>query len=123
MKKEVKVSLVAAFQSLKFLPKPLAIGANNVNPKLLLLEDGIEYRNLFFTNRKRYDQIEMIDIHLGSFEMLSVKTTNIYISFNDSIFTFMGNLNSLDKLKNLLIEFRDRGCPLSEEALNLIDGG
>ena len=116
-----KVKLVAAFLGVKFLPMPFSIGSNNLNPKLILKESHIEYRNIFFTNKKPYTQIDYVDIYTNSLKIFGITTTNICIFFKNDIFTFVGNLNSAERLKDLLITFSELGVILSEKSIKFIE--
>jgi hypothetical protein len=124
-KKEVsdivlKVDLLVAFLSFKFLPSPLVFGKNNLNPKLILKSKTIEYRSLFLTRERSYEEIELVDIFVNSTRIFSMTTTNVRIYFNSTIFVFVGNTNSLDKLKKVLRAFEAKNCKLSEKAKALI---
>ena len=114
------VPLVAAFKGVKFFPEPLAIGYNNFNPKLILNDDCIEFRCLFFMNRKKYDQIEKIDIYVSKKKTFGIGTVNVCISFKDSLFTFVGNLNNVEELKKLLKTLKAKKLNLTEKASQLM---
>jgi len=118
---EKEIHLVAAFKGVKFIPPPFVFGHNNLNPKLILKEAEIEFKSLLFTQHKPYTSIDKIDVFINDFKVLGITTTNIIIVFKDSIFTFTGNLNSLEKLKELVALFDDKQCPLSEKAQRLSD--
>lgn len=112
MSQEVK--LIAAFLGLRFLPLPLAIGSNSINPKLVLHDSTVEYRALFSTDVIRYSDIEEVDIYLA------YKTTNISIQPKDSIFRFVGNLNNKARLIEVLRFLKQKNCSLTERALKLL---
>lgn len=118
---EIKIELVAAFKGLTFLPNPLTIGLNNANPKLILKKEQIEFRNLLFTTKKTYSQIEEVDVYINSFKLFGISTTNICLTFKDSIFTFVGNLNNMARLIELVTYFRDKGIVLTERAKKTIN--
>lgn len=115
-KNTLTADLVAAFVSFKFLPPPFSVGHNNLNPKLILKEDSLEFRGAFFTNRKMYAQIEEVNCSISSSKISLLRMNIVRISFNDTIFTFSGNLRSLDGLKEVLRFLDSKGCPLSERA-------
>lgn len=121
MKQNIEIILVAAFKGVTFIPPPLIFGHNNLNPKLILKEKCIEFRNLFFTQEKQYSDIKEVGVFTNSFKLFGVKTSNILLSFNNSIFTFSGNLNDNEKLRELLGLFEKKGCKLSPEARVFLD--
>lgn len=116
-RKELNVSLVAGFVSVKFLPAPFTLAYNNFNPKLILGESKLEYRGAFSTNRKSYRQIEIVDCAIGSGFFQS---NSIRLQFKDSIFTFSGNVGTINGLKEAIKFFKDKGCNLSEKAGKLV---
>lgn len=116
MNKNIEIKLVAAFKGVTFIPSPFVLGHNNINPKLILKEQGIEFKNLFFTQEKQYSEIKEVTIFINNFKLLGVKTTNVCLSFNNSVFTFIGNLNDEKKLRELLALFKKKGCNLTSEA-------
>jgi len=118
---ENEIHLVAAFKGIKFIPPPFVFGHNNLNPKLILRENGIEFKSLLFTQHKPYASIDKVDVFINDIKVLGITTTNIIIVFKDSIFTFTGNLNNLEKLKELVILFDDKQCSLSEKAKTFKD--
>ena len=114
------VSLKAAFKGVKFIKMPFVIGTNNLNPLLELYQNDIQYRNLFFKSTKRYETIETVDVFVHKGMLLGKTTTNICLYFKNSIFTFVGNTDNLEQLKEVVIFFKDRGCNLSKKAQDLI---
>lgn len=108
-----KVELIASFLGLRFLPPPLGIGSNSINPKLIFHEDEVEYR-VFSTTRINYTSIEKVDV------FLFYKTTNLLLTRHDSVFTFGGNLNDRAKLIEVLRFLQRKGCSLTEKALNFM---
>jgi hypothetical protein len=121
IKDGVSIPLVAAFCGLRILPFPFALGGNNLNPKLLLYEEHLEYKSLFRTQTKTYQEIAEVDVYVNNLKVFSIGTTNIRLSFTGSVFTFMGNLNDLEKLKEVLFFLREKGCWLSDKAASLLD--
>jgi len=121
IKDGVSIPLVAAFFGLKIVPFPFALGGNNLNPKLLLHEEYIEYKSLFRTQTKTYQEIDEVDVFVSNLKVFSIGTTNIRLSFTGSVFTFMGNLNDLEKLKEVLLFLRAKGCRLSDKAASLLE--
>ncbi|MCR9228453.1 MAG: hypothetical protein NXH90_13625 [Flavobacteriaceae bacterium] len=119
--KDITVKLVAAFRGITFLPGPFVIGSNNANPKLVLGKNHIEYRNLVRTHKKTYAQIKKVDVYINSFRMMGVGTTNICLTFKDSMFTFSGNLNDKKRLQGLVAYFVTKGVPLTEKAKRLLE--
>ncbi len=116
---ELKVDLVAGFASFKFLPPPFSVGHNNLNPKLILKENGLEFRGAFFTNHKKYGDIEKVDCSVSSIGLFGKNM--IRLSFTDTIFTFSGNIRTLEGLKEVLAFLDGKGCLLSEKAKNLLE--
>lgn len=117
---EKKIALVAAFKGAKFIPSPFTLGHNNLNPKLILKDAGIEFRSMFLTQHKKYADIQEVDVYINKIKLAGISTTLIILSFKDSIFTFSGNVNSLEKLKELVLFFKEQHCPISKNAQNLL---
>ncbi|SMO66020.1 hypothetical protein [Solitalea koreensis] len=106
------VKIIAGFMGLKFLPKWIAVAHNNLNPKLIFSDAGIEYRAFIFTNQLEYNEIESVDI------FLSIKTTNIYLIRNNSMFTVSANTNNENELYKCLKYLKAKGCVLTDKAEN-----
>ncbi len=111
---EMSVPLLASFLGIKYVPSPFVLGHNNLNPKLTFLQDGIEYK-IFSKKYKRYSDIELVDIWIGP------HTKNLHFKFNDSIFTFRGNLYDEKNLKSVLDFLKKKNCPLSPEAREFLE--
>ena len=112
------IALRAGFVSLKFLPSPLSIGGNNINPKLVLDRDHFEYRGLFSSKARMYSEIEEIDIYVNILPIFS--SSNISFKFKDSPFTFSASLRKGEELIDLLIFLQEKGCKLSKKAHEFI---
>ncbi len=110
----MSVPLLASFLGIKHLPSPFAFGHNNLNPKLTFLEDGIEYK-VFFKKYKKYSDIESVDIWIGP------RTKNLHLKFNDSMFTFIGNVYDEKNLKSVLDFLKKKNCQLTPEAKELLE--
>ena len=108
------IQLAAAFLGLKFLPHPLVLGSNNLNPKLILHDEQVEYRATFSTDLISYTAIEKIDVYF------SYKTTTIRIIRQDSVFTFAGNLSDKNKLVDVLQFFKNKNCLLTDKASKVL---
>jgi hypothetical protein len=106
----LKVNVIASFLGLKFLPRVIALAFNNLNPKLILTNDDIEYRAFVFNRRLAYAEIESVDI------LLWIQTTNVYLVRNNSIFTVSANTNNEYELYRCLEYLKRKGCNLSERA-------
>lgn len=104
--------LSAGFRGVKFMPKLYAWGHNNLNPKLILLEDHIEYRGAFRIRKALYQEIEKIDVFIWN-----KRTNNIVITKTTSIFTFIGNFKMRKQLQDCLKIFYNKGCILPPNAL------
>jgi hypothetical protein len=112
---EVKCSLIASFLGVKFIPMPIVLGVNNFNPKLIFRDHEIECRACFTTKRTVYNEVESVDVFFAR------KTTNICIRWKNSVFTFIGNFNNKELLKEALLIMRAKDCPLSAAALLFIE--
>ncbi|MEZ5023532.1 MAG: hypothetical protein R2728_09795 [Chitinophagales bacterium] len=110
----MKINIRAAFLSFKFIPRPFTIGYNNINPKLIFHDDEIEFRNVFTTNKLRYDAIESVDIYT------IFKTNNIILKPKNSILTHSFNVKDKSQFQLALQFLSDKNCPLSEKALKAI---
>lgn len=108
-----RIDIYAAFAGLTFLPAPFAVASNSFNPKFILHDEQIEYRVLR-TSRVRYEQIARVDV------FLFYKTTNLVLTRHDSVFTFMGNLTSTDKLVGVVKFLQAKRCSLTERAVHFI---
>ncbi len=106
---KIPIPLLASFGRIKFLPSFLAIGHNSINPQLILLKDGMEYR-LFPKKYKDYSDIELVDI------TVLPGTRNLDFRFKNSIFTFSANVFDEANLKNALKFLQKKNCPLSDKA-------
>jgi len=104
------VKIIAAFLGIKFLPRAIALAFNNFNPKLILSDEGVEYRAFIFTARLAYREIERVDI------LLWTQTTNVYLIRNNSIITVSANTNNEKELYRCLEYLRTKGCSLSDRA-------
>jgi hypothetical protein len=81
LKDNMNIKIIAGFVGLKFLPKLMSIEHNNLNPKLILKKDSIEYKGAFFTNNSSYDSIESIDIYTNdSLKVGRIGTINLTYS-------------------------------------------
>lgn len=109
-KNKYTVKVIATFWSVKFLPKPLILGKNNIHPKFILAENEIEYRTTFWTRSIRYEDIEVVDV----FEFL--KTSNIYITIKGSVFTLSANMYKAEELYKCLKILLDKKCELTPKA-------
>jgi hypothetical protein len=117
LKDNMNIKIIAGFVSLKFLPKPMSIGHNNLNPKLILKKDSIEYKGAFFTNNSSYDNIESIDIYINdSLKVGRIGTINLYILFKNTQFIFIANINNKAKLREVIEIFNDIGVSISKDA-------
>ena len=105
-----KVKIIAAFLGVKFLPKLIAVALNNFNPKLVLSENGVEYRAFILTGKLTYPEIDMVDI------LLANRTTNVYLFRNNSMFTISANTNNKEELHKCLQYLKSKGCTLTEKA-------
>lgn len=104
------VDLVAAFLGLTFLPHPLVIGTNNLNPELVLQDDGITYRSSFTKGYISYAQIKSI----GFFKAWATK--NVIVTTKGSVFTHCFNIRSEKQVIETLKIFKEKGCDLSTKA-------
>ncbi|TPG72297.1 hypothetical protein [Hymenobacter nivis] len=101
-------NLRAGFVGLRFLPELIAIGTNNLNPKLILHDGHVEYRGAFFTNSLPYASIELLNVaFVGS------GTNNLTIVPRTGLTTFTGNFEKKAQLYQFLALFKAKGCPLS----------
>jgi len=107
--KEMSIPLLAGFLGNKYLPSIIALGKNNINPKLSFLQDGIEYK-VFGKKYKKYSDIVLVDI------LITLGTRNLIFKFRNSIFTFTGNLYDENNLENALVFLEKKNCPLSPKA-------
>lgn len=105
----VTVPLTAAFSGLRYMPDWWAFGANNLNPKLVLSEAGIEYR-VFFVRQKAYSEIEKVDA------TSSWKGNILFFYFRNSTWTFIANVGEKNKLEPVLKFLKQKGVPLTEQA-------
>lgn len=104
------VDLVAAFLGLTFLPHPLVIGTNNLNPELVLQDDGITYRSSFTKGHIGFAQIN----NVGFYKAWATK--NVIITTKDSVFTHCFNIRSEEQVIETLKIFKEKGCVLSTKA-------
>ena len=104
------VNLIAGFVGLKFIPMPIVVGTNNINPKLLLNDFDFEHRGAFFSKKDFYGNVKNVDVFFAR------KTTNVIITKDNSIFTFVGNTNSNSELYKCLVFLEKKGCEMSEKA-------
>ncbi|MEZ5002627.1 MAG: hypothetical protein R2730_06290 [Chitinophagales bacterium] len=111
----MKINLRAAFLGLKFLPHPLGIGGNNLNPKLLLHDNEIEYRNVFTTRKLHYNAIEKVNT------FTTFKTNNIIIKPFNSIFTHSFNVKDKEQFKMALKFLSEKNCPLTDKAIKMME--
>ena len=114
---EHTADLIAAFGSFKFLPMPIVFSTNNLNPKLLLFNDHIEYRGGFITRKVSYDEIENIDVFFWQ-----KRTNNLIVSKKHGYATFIGNFKNREQLKEFLQIFQSKGCELTDKAKFEISG-
>jgi hypothetical protein len=119
-KYEIKVDLMAGFVSFKFLPPPFSVGHNNLNPKLILREDGLEFRGAFFTTDTFYKNIEKAGCSVSANSISLFRMNMVRFSFDNTIFTFSGNVKTLDGLKQVWIFLENKGCPLSARVKQLL---
>jgi len=104
------IKVIAAFLGVKFLPRVIALAYNNLNPKLILSDDGIEYRAFVLTGRIKYNEIEKVDI------LLATGTTNVILARNNSVITVSANTNNRRELYRCLQYLEAKGCQLTERA-------
>ncbi len=117
MNKEKQIAdLIAGFGSFKFVPMPIVFSTNNLNPKLILYFDHVEYRGGFFTRKVKYNEIEKIDVYFRG-----NRTNNIVIYKSTGIGTFIGNFRNRVQLKEFLRIFEDKGCLLTDKAKKEIE--
>jgi hypothetical protein len=105
-----EIKVIAGFLGVKFLPRVISLAFNNLNPKLIFSDKGIEYRAFIFINRISYNEIEKVDI------LIATQTTNIYLIRNNSIITVSANTNSEKELFRCLEYLKLKGCSLSDRA-------
>lgn len=109
-------NLRAGFVGLRFLPDLIAIGTNNLNPKLILHDSHVEYKGAFFTNTLPYADIELVDVaFVGS------GTNNLTIIPRTGLTTFTGNFEKKAQLYQFLALFQAKGCPLSPFARKTLE--
>ena len=108
--------LIAGFGSFKFIPTPIVLWTNNANPKLVLHDSYIEYRNGFATNKLTYDDIDKIDVYF-----FRNSTNNIVISKKTGPTTFIGNFRTRTQLIEFVKAFQVKGCTLTSKAENLLE--
>ncbi len=104
-----RIPLVASFSSIRGAG-PFGGGHNNLNPLLLLHEDGLEYR-VFRRKTAAYAGIREVD----------AAGTRIILAFADSAFTFTGNTGDVQVLADAMRFLRDKGCPLTARAAAIAD--
>lgn len=109
------VDLRAAFVGLTFLPNPVVIGTNNINPLLILHDQQIEYRNLFTTNKLSYSNIKQVDIYMAW------HTNNIIFTPTNGVFTVNCNVRSKAQFLEALKLLQEKGLSLSDKALAYIN--
>lgn len=119
MKEQKNIALRAGFVGLKFLPHPLVVGSNNLNPKLVLRKDDFEYRGLFLSKIRRYTDIDIVDVYVNAYPIIA--TSTIILEFKDSPFVFSGSLSQGEMLRDLVLFFQDRGCSLSKRAEDFLN--
>jgi len=108
-----KIPVIAWFGWIKGTNNLIGISKNNFNPKLIFWEDYIEYK-IFFTKKKKYTDIESVDIYRW------FKTENIVFIFKDSSSTFSANVLYPKNLIAILKFLQNKNCPLSENAKELL---
>ena len=110
-----EVNLLAAFLGLKFLPQPLVIGSNSINPRLILHDEEFEYRIFFTTHKIKYTDVDLVDVYTR------FNTANVCISRKDSVFTFSGKLISKARLIELVQFLKSKNCILTANATDLLN--
>jgi len=112
----IEIPVLAAFIGLKGV-KLLAFGHNNLNPKLRFLGDQVEFK-CFRTKRRPYSEIELVDVFRAS----SLATQNLELHFKGSSFKNSFNVVNAENLKRAISFLREKACPLSQKAQNLLKG-
>ncbi len=108
----VSARITQSFSGLKPLGGGFGISHNNLNPKLILYDDRIEYR-VILKGSKRYGDIEQVKVRGGR---------QVQFDFYGSLLTLSVWLaNSEDRL-TLLNFLRSRGVNLDEKARVLLNG-
>ena len=102
----------ASFTVVKRIPW-LAITSNNLAPRLIMFEDGLESR-VIITRRHDYCDIEQIDARQ------TFAAQSIIFHWHDGLFAFSANIGEAATLGALLVFFAGRQIPLSERARRLM---
>ena len=106
------IPLVASFAGWKGIPW-LGWAHNSLSPLLVLHDDHIQYR-VIRTHGKPYHVIAGVDYRTA------IATTNVVITFTDSITSFAANTRSEAIARAVIGQLADKGCPLSPRAAQLI---
>jgi hypothetical protein len=106
------IAVRASFTVFKRFPL-LAIASNNLAPRLILFEDGLEHR-VITTQRHLYANIEQIDARQ------SFATHSIIFHWRDGPFAFSANVGAVESQLSLLIFFAGRHVPLSARARKIM---
>lgn len=112
MERPLIVTLEAAFAGFTFLPW-FAWAHNNLNPKLILHADHVEYRVLR-TRTRAYREIAMVDYRKAQ------GTENVVLEFHGAKTTFIANTGLLRRTREAIGLLHRHGCPLSARARSLL---
>lgn len=107
--------LRAGFVGLRFLPDIIALGTNNLNPKLILRQEAIEYRGAFFTSTIAYSDVEKVAV-----AFIGRGTNNLTITPRIGLTTFTGNFRHRSQLYQFLAFLSSKGCPLTPHTQQLL---
>jgi len=106
------IAVRASFTVFKRFPL-LAVASNNLAPRLILFEDGLEHR-VITTQRHLYGNIEQIDARQ------SFATHSIIFNWRDGPFAFSANVGAVESQLSLLIFFAGRHVPISARARKIM---
>ncbi|MBL7164389.1 MAG: hypothetical protein ISS57_17515 [Anaerolineales bacterium] len=108
----ISVPITNSFSGLKPLGGVFGVSRNNLNPKLVLYDDRIEYR-VIIKGSKRYGDIEQVKVRGGR---------QVLFIFYDSLLTLSVWLGNPEDRLTLLNFLRSRGVNLDEKARALLNG-
>ncbi len=111
----LNVKVNATFLGLTFLPQPFTLAYNNLHPKLVLSDAGIEYRAFFFTSHMGYDQIEKVEV------ATIFRSAHLCLIRKNSPVTVIAN-TSQNELFRCLKYLSQKGCTLTEKAQDFYNG-
>ncbi|MDQ0455340.1 hypothetical protein [Rhizobium paknamense] len=109
------VPLIAAFSGWKGVPW-LSRASSDIRPVLLLHPDHIECR-VIRTRKKPYTHVSRVDYRR------SIGTENVVLEFSDSLRSFIGNTANPEVARDAIAFLRQKGCPLSGRAEDLLSKG